>query len=179
MEEESSIVTRNATKKNVTNTSTPTQDFEDASKSLMQHRMGEVSFYKGFEHYNDKVPRAKKLPKHLTKSKAPDTYDLRDHYPGCFPLDGTEVVRDQGNCGSCWAFASATTVMTNLCISGYGGGQDVLNSATDRIEVSVQELISCNDNQAGCEGGSTADADTSMARVGITHEKVSGYQCGG
>jgi len=179
MEEESSIVTRNATKVNVTNTSTPTEDFEDASKSLMQHRMGEVSFYKGFEHYNDKVPRAKKLPKHFTKSKAPDAYDLRDHYPGCFPLDGTEVVRDQGNCGSCWAFASATAIMTNLCISGYGGGQDVLNSPTDRIEVSVQELISCNDNQAGCEGGSTADADTSMARVGITNEKVSGYQCGG
>jgi C1A family cysteine protease len=64
----------------------------------------------------------------------PSSYDLRDY--------GLTSVKDQGSCGSCWAFATAG-VVENL-IQLYDG------KTTD---LSEQWLINCNTEGYGCNGG--------------------------
>jgi C1A family cysteine protease len=52
------------------------------------------------------------------------------------------AVRDQGSCGSCWAFGTAGVMESALMI------QNNVN-----INISEQYLISCNNNGWGCAGG--------------------------
>jgi cathepsin B len=50
-------------------------------------------------------------------------------------------IRDQAQCGSCWAFGATEAFSDRLCIKG-----------TDVI-VSPQDLVSCDGNNFGCDGG--------------------------
>jgi C1A family cysteine protease len=64
----------------------------------------------------------------------------------------TTPVRDQGNCGSCWAFAATTIVESALLLSG------VPVTAKD-LSLSPQELVDCvraavgYASTSGCQGG--------------------------
>lgn len=80
-------------------------------------------------------PYSELLPKGL-----PAAYDSRDF--GLVP-----PIRDQGSCGSCWAFG--TTGMMEIAVKKGGG------PITD---ISEQFLISCNRNGWGCDGGLTANS---------------------
>lgn len=56
---------------------------------------------------------------------------------------------DQGGCGSCWAFTTATTMESLFAISNEG--QPV-------PRFSVQYLMECDDTNYGCDGGWMTDA---------------------
>lgn len=70
-----------------------------------------------------------------TKAVIPSAFDWRD-YDGCTP------VRNQGGCGSCWAFA---TVGALECAIKIREGVSV--------DLSEQWLNSCNTSGWGCDGG--------------------------
>lgn len=56
---------------------------------------------------------------------------------------------DQGGCGACWAFTTATT-MESL---------NAIQNDLDEVPVySVQHLIDCDDGNWGCDGGWMADS---------------------
>jgi inhibitor of cysteine peptidase len=57
-------------------------------------------------------------------------------------LGGCTPVRDQGNCGSCWAFSTVGAVETNILIKD-GAEKDL----------SEQWLVSCNTDGYDCSGG--------------------------
>lgn len=64
------------------------------------------------------------------------------------------AVKDQGRCGSCWAFATAGTIEGQWAAAG--------NALKD---VSVQQIVSCNVDDLGCSGGRVDTALRWMART--------------
>ena len=80
-------------------------------------------------------------------------------------------VKSQGQCGSCWAFASTAVLESHLSIQ------------TGKLtELSVQELVSCAPNTRNCGGtggcgGSTSElAFEHVQRYGMVSEWQFGYQ---
>ncbi len=54
-------------------------------------------------------------------------------------------IRNQGNCGSCWAFATASVASDKCCLG-----------VQDYGWLSTQELVSCDKKDSGCNGGLAA-----------------------
>jgi len=142
---------------------------------MMQNGMGELSKYKGYEYVRGLVPLVNSQ-RFLQLGKAAESEDLRSRFPVCFPQDGGEVVRNQAQCGSCWAFAAASTTMNELCISGSGGSESLANPG-DRYEVAVSQIMACNNEQRGCNGGHAPAASSSLLQ-GIAKERDAPYACG-
>lgn len=72
----------------------------------------------------------------------PESFDLRDEHPECPSL---KEIRDQANCGSCWAFGAAEVMSDRICIASKG---------TLQTRVSPQDLVTCCTSCGfGCRGG--------------------------
>lgn len=67
---------------------------------------------------------------------------------------------NQGSCGSCWAFTTATTLESAIAIKG--------NSSPERL--SVQYLVDCDETNFGCGGGWMLDAYEFTRTHGIVKE---------
>ncbi len=90
----------------------------------------------------------------ITGLVIPDNWRENARFDPCTPtrdlpasLDWREVtgcppIRNQGPCGSCWAFATAGAFECNIRIKD---GEDV--------DLSEQWLVSCNESNWGCDGG--------------------------
>jgi len=44
----------------------------------------------------------------------PDNFDSREAWPKC---DSIKDIRDQANCGSCWAFGAVEAMSDRICIA--------------------------------------------------------------
>jgi C1A family cysteine protease len=54
-------------------------------------------------------------------------------------------VKDQGNCGSCWAFASTAALESRILITSH--------TPDTELDLSEQSLVSCDTGDLGCGGG--------------------------
>ncbi|MBI5894824.1 MAG: hypothetical protein HZB24_02010, partial [Desulfobacterales bacterium] len=96
-----------------------------------------------------------------TQPQLTATLGLPTSFNWCTQNGGCPPVRDQGQCGGCWAFATQ-------------GPLECLIKAKDKVTVDLSEqyLLSCNDEDWGCNGGFWAH-DYNMTK------KVSGEQQAG
>jgi len=74
----------------------------------------------------------------------PASFDARDQWGAKCP--SLYDVRDQGSCGSCWAFGAAEAMTYRICITNNGASNPVL-SAEDLVSCCV---LVCG---MGCDGG--------------------------
>jgi len=86
----------------------------------------------------------------------PDQFDSRTQWPNC-PTIGE--VRDQSNCGSCWAFGAVESISDRICISSKG---------KEKPHISATDLLSCCATCGfGCQGGYPGAAWQYWVRSGL------------
>lgn len=73
-------------------------------------------------------------------------------------------VKNQGSCGSCWAFATTAALESQVMIA----------TAGTQVDLSEQALVSCS-GTGSCSGGSSASASTFLRDVGIPLESCFAY----
>lgn len=75
-------------------------------------------------------------------SNIPERFDAREQWPRCPTI---QQIRDQGSCGSCWAFGAVEAMSDRICIHSNG---------TNNVELSAENLVSCcHTCGLGCHGG--------------------------
>ena len=89
------------------------------------------------------------LGRRLQSANYPASLDLRTVYPACSTI---KFIREQGQCGSCWAFSSMNSISDRYCIANYNRGSPPLRT------FSPQDVLECCANcpvTAGqpCNGG--------------------------
>jgi len=81
--------------------------------------------------------------------------------------DWISPIKDQGECGACWAFSSVAVVESRAKIE--------LNKPSYNIDLSEQDVVSCNTGGGSCSEGSESDALTHMKNTGIVKESCFAY----
>eukprot|EP01132_Coremiostelium_polycephalum_P001198 gene1198-1511_t len=75
-------------------------------------------------------------------------------------------VKNQGSCGSCWAFASSAIIESAYLISS--------NKPHQELDLSEQHFVDCTNN--GCNGGNARVAFDTLQETGIMLEKDYPYK---
>ncbi|XP_014670935.1 PREDICTED: cathepsin B-like [Priapulus caudatus] len=98
---------------------------------------------------------------HKETGDIPERFDPREQWPNCPTL---KEVRDQGSCGSCWAFGAVEAMSDRICIASGGKAN---------VHISAEDLLSCCDECGnGCNGGFPSSAWDFWTQQGL----VSGGQ---
>ena len=107
------------------------------------------------------APDMEKLVFGVQSSDIPDSFDVRDAWPQCASITGH--VRDQSDCGSCWAFGSTEAFNDRHCIAT-GDGKTLF---------SPEDTNSCCSGPVcqfsmGCNGGQPSGAWNWFVKVGVS-----------
>ena len=100
-----------------------------------------------------------------TVAAVPGTLDWRNYNGG----NWVTPVRNQGNCGSCWAFATAANLESATLIKN---GTPFVPGAD--LDLSEQILVSCG-GAGSCSGGSPGAASNYIKNTGLPQESVYPY----
>lgn len=92
----------------------------------------------------------------LEATYIPQQFDSREEWPNCPTI---REIRDQGSCGSCWAFGAVESMSDRVCIH---------SNATVHVRLSSDDLVACCWTCGmGCNGGFPGAAWHYWVRKGI------------
>jgi len=83
--------------------------------------------------------------------------------------DCIHPIRDQQQCGSCWAFGASESFSDRVCIATGGAVNVVLSS---------EDLVSCDTGNYGCGGGYLAEAWNFIQTTGLVSDSCFPYSAG-
>jgi len=109
-----------------------------------------------------KLNNPNKLPTlfHQT-TNLPTQFDARIQWPTCIG-----AVRNQGDCGSCWAFGCVEALSDRFCIHSNG---------TVMVELAPLDVVTCDTDDDGCQGGYPENAWSYGVSSGIVLEACAPY----
>jgi len=83
----------------------------------------------------------------------PSTWDWRDH-------NAVTPVKDQGQCGSCWAFSATEAIESAWILKGH--------ATPSTVNLAPQQIVDCDtiDGVQGCNGGETESAYDYIVQAG-------------
>jgi C1A family cysteine protease len=119
----------------------------------------------GFEYYEEgvfEVPELQPASSPLASSKLPRSFDWRKRHGE----NWLTSVKQQGLCGSCWAFATIAAIEGAINL--------YFNQHLD-MDLSEQDILSCVPNSDGCFGGDLYYAMKYYEEEGITTEDCFPY----
>merc|ERR1711976_862480 len=91
---------------------------------------------------NPNGDKLKTLKHDLWGTRIPSHFDSREKWTHCPTL---KEIRDQGNCGSCWATAAVAAMSDRICIHSHG---------KKNAHLSIEDLMTCCSSCGmGCNGG--------------------------
>jgi C1A family cysteine protease len=90
----------------------------------------------------------------------PTSYDWRQH-------GAVTAVKNQGDCGSCWAFSATEGVESAWFLAG-----------NTIIKLAPQQIVSCDNNDDGCDGGDLPTAFAYVKSKGLEDEQDYPYTSG-
>jgi len=103
-----------------------------------------------------------------------------DKWPACHST--ISYIKDQADCGSCWAVAASEVVADRMCIANNGAhlNNDKLNEPTPAIVMSAAQIMSCCGGSCGdgCGGGYPISAMQYWQTAGIVTGGWYGSGCG-
>jgi len=94
----------------------------------------------------------------------PDSFDSRTQWPDCIG-----AIRDQGHCGSCWAFGAVEALSDRICIGSQG---------KVKVDLAAQDPTSCDTSNYGCDGGNLSPVWKYMLNTGVVSEPCYPYEMG-
>jgi cathepsin B len=94
----------------------------------------------------------------------PTSFDARKQWPDCI-----HAIRDQQRCGSCWAFAASEVLSDRFCIA---------SSKSVNVVLSPQDLVSCDAEDQGCDGGWVDKSWDYLKDTGIVSDECLPYTSG-
>ena len=113
--------------------------WEQGSNQFTDLSDEEFAQYHGLKGANGSAIKAEMLAQSEVESDQTYNYTLVDWVAA----NRVAAVRNQGQCGSCWAFASAAVVESAKAIK----------ANTTASYLSTQQLVDCNTANGGCNGG--------------------------
>lgn len=95
----------------------------------------------------------------------PTSFDSAENWPNCAKIIGD--IRDQSNCGCCWAFAGAEAGSDRMCIS---------TNAQKMVPLSAQDVCFNGGGffSSGCDGGQITDPWTYMKSGAVSGGQYQG-----
>jgi cathepsin B len=138
---------------NSTWTATKNAKFDGATRNQVRQMMGTVVDPEWTVNLHTKT-------QYKAGVALPENFDAREHWPRCFEV--INHVRDQANCGSCWAHGTTEAFNDRMCIATDGTFQTLL---------SVADTTACCDGSScfsfGCNGGQVGTPWAWFKRSGV------------
>eukprot|EP00727_Mastigamoeba_balamuthi_P004080 m51a1_g1367 putative cysteine protease (313) ;mRNA; r:409261-410199 len=108
--------------------------------------------------YTTKLAGARRGAVSVVPDNVKDELDMKSYLP---------PVKDQAQCGSCWAFSA---------IANAEGQYYLKNHKV--LALSEQQLVSCDKDDSGCNGGLMSTADAYIVKNGLATEEAYPYVSG-
>ena len=122
---------------------------------------------------------ASRMKKKAEQIKLPENFswsnpaDIKKYHPA-LPSDVIAPILNQGDCGSCWAFATASTISDRWAIANKKSSPNL--SPTNLLSCDTKDILKLGFTQAQCDGGNIAIACEYIAKNGITNSACQGYE---
>ena len=127
---------------------------------------GELPDLNGFEYYAGGIFEVSSAAASASESDGSSPYVADFSWRNRHGQDWVTPVKNQGSCGSCWAFAAAG--VSEMLVNLY------YNQHID-ADISEQDLLSCS-NSGSCDGGSPGGAFYYIQNSGVSTEDCFYYQ---